>query len=86
MTLRELANEQFGRFLVTTDFTERDGTGTVTMGFLDSSGGLDGSATVCTEEEGSHTGADLRAALLASCLRGALPPVDLRAVCYTMLA
>lgn len=26
-------------------------------------------------------GADLRAALEASCLRGALPPVDLRAVC-----
>ena len=26
-------------------------------------------------------GADLRAALVASCLRGALPPVDLRAVC-----
>jgi hypothetical protein len=30
-----------------------------------------------------HTGADLRAALEASCLRGAFPPVDLRAVCYT---
>ena len=27
-------------------------------------------------------GADLRATLLASCLRGALPPVDLRAVCF----
>ena len=26
-------------------------------------------------------GADFRAALVASCLRGALPPVDLRAVC-----
>jgi hypothetical protein len=26
-------------------------------------------------------GADLRAAFDASCLRGALPPVDLRAVC-----
>jgi hypothetical protein len=26
-------------------------------------------------------GADLRAALVASCLRGAFPPVDLRAVC-----
>jgi hypothetical protein len=25
---------------------------------------------------------DLRAALVASCLRGALPPVDLRAVCF----
>lgn len=27
-------------------------------------------------------GADLRAALAASCFRGALPPVDLRAVCF----
>ena len=26
-------------------------------------------------------GADLRAALVASCLRGTFPPVDLRAVC-----
>ena len=26
-------------------------------------------------------GADLRAALVASCFRGALPPVDFRAVC-----
>ena len=25
---------------------------------------------------------DLRAALVASCFRGALPPVDLRAVCF----
>jgi len=27
-------------------------------------------------------GADLRAALVANCFLGALPPVDLRAVCY----
>lgn len=27
-------------------------------------------------------GADLRAAFVASCLRGAFPPVDLRAVCF----
>ncbi len=27
-------------------------------------------------------GADLRAAFVASCFRGALPPVDLRAVCF----
>ena len=26
--------------------------------------------------------ADLRAALVASCLQGAMPPVDLRAVCW----
>lgn len=29
-------------------------------------------------------GADLRAALVANCLRGALPPVDLRAVCLVL--
>ena len=29
-------------------------------------------------------GADLRAALVANCLRGALPPVDLRAVCFVL--
>jgi len=29
-------------------------------------------------------GALLRAALVASCLRGALPPVDLRAVCLVL--
>ena len=29
-------------------------------------------------------GADLRAPLVASCLRGALPPVDLRAVCLVL--
>ncbi len=27
-------------------------------------------------------GADLRAALVANCLRGAFPPVDFRAVCF----
>jgi hypothetical protein len=27
-------------------------------------------------------GADLRAALVANCFRGAFPPVDLRAVCF----
>jgi hypothetical protein len=47
------------------------------MGFLDSSGGL---LLVFGKKRGD-TGADLRAALLASCLRGAFPPVDLRAVC-----
>ena len=31
----ELANEKFGGFLVTTDFSKSDGTGSVTMGFLD---------------------------------------------------
>ena len=29
-------------------------------------------------------GADFLAALVASCLRGAFPPVDLRAVCFVL--
>ena len=55
-------------------------------------GGVDfgkgGAATEGVGERGrgaAHApvaGADLRAALVASCLRGALPPVDLRAVCF----
>ena len=35
----QLADQKFGGLLVTTDLTESDGTGTVTMGFLDSTGG-----------------------------------------------
>ena len=61
----ELADEELGGLLVLADLTKRDGTGAVAVGLLDAAGG----------------GADLRAALVASCLRGALPPVDLRAVC-----
>jgi hypothetical protein len=34
----QLADEQLSGFLVTPDFTKGDGTGTITMGFLDSSG------------------------------------------------
>ena len=33
----ELADQELSRFLVTTDFTESDGTGAVTMGLLDTS-------------------------------------------------
>ena len=62
----QLADEKFGALLVTTDLTECDCSGPVTMGLLHSSG----------------AGALLRAALVANCLRGALPPVDLRAVCF----
>jgi hypothetical protein len=40
--IREFADEQLGRLLVATNFSESDGTGTVTMGFLDSAGGLQG--------------------------------------------
>lgn len=39
--IRKFANEQFSRFLVTTDFSESDGTGTVTMRFLDTARSLE---------------------------------------------
>ena len=35
----QFADQEFGRFLVTTDLTESDGTGMIPMGFLDSTGG-----------------------------------------------
>ena len=35
----QLADQKFGGLLVTTDLTKSHGTGTVTMGLLDSSGG-----------------------------------------------
>jgi len=35
----QFANKQLGGFLVTPNFTKGHGTGTITMGFLDSSGG-----------------------------------------------
>ncbi len=62
----KLADEEIRRLLELADFTKSDGSGPVAMGLLDASW---------------RRGADLRAALVASCLRGALPPVDLRAVC-----
>ena len=62
----QLADQQLGALLVAADFAEGDGAGAVAMGLLDAARG------------GRR---DLRAALVAICLRGALPPVDLRAVC-----
>eukprot|EP00808_Paulinella_micropora_P005955 g21966.t1 len=61
----QLADQQISRILVATDLKQSDGTRVVAVRLLHTTGG----------------GADLRAALVASCLRGALPPVDLRAVC-----
>ena len=61
----ELADEELSALLVTTDLTESDGTRPVSVGLFDT----------------TLAGADLRAALVESCLRGAFPPVDLRAVC-----
>jgi hypothetical protein len=37
--LRELSDEELSRFLVSTDLTESDSSGTVTMGLLDTSSG-----------------------------------------------
>ena len=55
------------------------------MGLFDTSG-LDRKKkrnfqTECSSDE-LTLGADFRAALVANCLRGALPPVDFRAVCF----
>ena len=61
----QLADEKLGGLLVAADLAEGHGSRAVSVGLLHTSGG----------------GGDLRAALVASCLRGALPPVDLRAVC-----
>ena len=62
---RQLSDEQFRGLLVLADFSPRRYPGGITCGFLTP----------------PVAGADLRAALVASCFLGALPPVDLRAVC-----
>ena len=62
---RKLADEQLRGLLVAADLAKGDSSWPVAWGFLTP----------------PVAGADLRAALVASCLRGALPPVDLRAVC-----
>ena len=59
----QLADQQLGRFLVTTDLTKSDCTRPVTMRLLDSTSGR-------------------RALTSGLCVRGAFPPVDLRAVCF----
>ena len=80
---RKLADEELGRFLVATDLTESDGTRLVAVrllwrGSVTAADGRIGEALTLTPPV---DGADLRAALEASCLRGALPPVDLPAEC-----
>ena len=74
----KLADQELSRLLVTTDFTKGDGTGAITMGLLDTSRSR---VRLASRRLESYVGADFLAALDASCLRGALPPVDLRAVC-----
>jgi len=61
----ELADQEVRGLLILANFTKSHGTRSITMWLLDT----------------GRVGALLRAALVASCLRGALPPVDLRAVC-----
>ena len=61
----ELADEELGGLLVLADLAESDGTGPVAVGLLDATGGGGGLA--------SRLGGEL--------LAGALPPVDLQAVC-----
>jgi len=72
----ELPDEELGRLLVATDFTEGDGSGAETMGLLDTTGGVLDDVIVSRmieDEIRILTAAVLRAALDASCLRGALP-------------
>ena len=55
------------------------------MGFLDTTGSGGWQFEFCkqtfSKRKIRELPEDLRAALAANCLRGALPPVDLRAVC-----
>jgi hypothetical protein len=78
----QLADKQLRRLLVTSDFTESDGSRAETMGLLHTSGSvggglaggaLGGELVVASE---SVTGAVPRRRRRRTCLRGALPPVD----------
>ena len=70
---RQLSDEQFRGLLVLADFhhpTHRISLNATVPGLY-----------LCGFLTPPVVGADLRAALVASCFLGALPPVDLRAVC-----
>ncbi|GBP96940.1 hypothetical protein EVAR_77053_1 [Eumeta japonica] len=62
----QLTNQQLRALLIATDLAKGDSSRPVAVRLLHAAGGR------CA----------LRAAFVASCLRGALPPVDLRAVCF----
>lgn len=83
---RQLADQKLSGFLVPPDFTECDSARTESVGLLDasSSSGLmrRGEQTMEMVRLEFLTATLLRVCLVASCLRGALPPVVLRAVCY----
>jgi hypothetical protein len=68
----EFADKQFSGLLVSADFTECNCTWSVTMRLLHTSSS--GRSLASSLELVVYT-------LVASCFRGALPPVDLRAVC-----
>ena len=73
---RELSDEELSRFLVTTNFTEGDGSRAETMGLLDTASGVLEYMLLVTSESKDNMAptAVLRADdLAASCLRGALP-------------
>jgi len=74
---RELPDEELSRFLVTTNFTEGNGSRAETMGLLDTASGvLEYNMLLVTSESKDNMAptAVLRADdLAASCLRGALP-------------
>ena len=61
---RKLSDQELSRLLVSSDFTKSDGTRSVSVRLLDTTGGW---------------GRLSLAALVANCFLGALPPVDLRA-------
>ena len=61
----KLSDQELSRLLVSSDLTKGDGTRLYLCGFLTP----------------PVAGADFLAALVANCFLGALPPVDLRAVC-----
>ena len=83
----KFTDEELRRLLVPTDLAERDGTRPETMRLLDTAGrslSVEGVEDTTTNAKRRRrlTAAVLRAwDFAASCLRGALPPVDLRAVC-----
>jgi len=88
---RQLADEQLRGLLVLADLAQGDGARPVAVGLrgrrrVSGWGGGVSLPLLCRLETGCAArtfftppvaGADLRAALVASCLRGALPPVDL---------
>ena len=88
----QLPDQQLRGLLVATNFTEGDSSGTETVRLLDTTSRSSLTAKsskriamsdlrTMTNAKNMLTGAVFLAALEASCLRGALPPVDLRAVC-----